>query len=580
MYGRIVELDTLTDTDRARTEYHDLLLVAHDRLVLLLIRRVEVGHIGRELATAGIDHLVDGEDAVLLAHEVHIVLTLTPELADELIAKAHLLGILQRLHIAHVVAYHLFELDDILKLLEEEHVDLRVVVDHHQIHLVADELGDGIETIIRTIFNIGKQLVIRPAVKFLVVDVANTRLERTHSLQERLLHRAADCHHLTRGLHLRTELVRSIGELIEGEAGDLRHNVVDRRLERCGGRSDADLIERKTYGDLGAHAGNREARSLRSKGRRTRHTGIHLDQVVLEREGVEGKLHVATTFDLQFADDLQGRTAQHLELLGREGLRRSDYHRVARVDTYGVDVLHRADGDSRIVRVAHHLKLDLLVTLDRLLDQHLVHGREEQGVTHHLSQLLLVIHETATRTTERKGRTKHNGIADLGSDGGTLVNGRSHIRRQHRLAELLAEVLEQLAVLGTLDRREARTQNLDLALLQDTLLGQLHGQVQTRLTTQTRHDGIGTLVADNLGHILQRQRLHVDLIGDVRIGHDGCRVRVHEDHLVTLLAQRQAGLRTGIVKLGSLTNHDRARADDHYFLDIFSFRHLFPSPLI
>ena len=262
VYGRVVELDTLTDTDRARTEHHDFLLVAHDRLILLLVRRVEVGHIGRELATAGIDHLVNREDAVLLTHEVHIVLALTPELADVLIAKAHLLGILQRLHIAYVITYHLLELDDVLELLQEEHVDLRVVVDHHQIHIVADELGDGVETIVRTIFNIGKQLVIRPAVKFLVVDVANTRLERAHSLQERLLHRTANGHHLTRRLHLRTELVRGVGELIEGEAGHLRHHVVDRRLERCGSRSDTNLIKRKTYGDLGTHAGDRETRSL------------------------------------------------------------------------------------------------------------------------------------------------------------------------------------------------------------------------------------------------------------------------------------------------------------------------------
>ena len=299
----------------------------------------------------------------------------------------------------------------------------------------------------------------------------------------------------------------------------------------------------------------------------------------MEREGVEGKLHVATTFDLQLADNLQRRAAQHLELLGREGLCRSHHHRVTRMNTYGVDVLHRTDRNRRIVRVAHHLKLDLLVTLDRLLDQHLMHGREEQGVTHHLAQLLLVVHETATRTTERKGGTEYYRIADLGGDGSTLINRRSHVRRQHRLTELLAELLEQLAVLGTLDRRETRTQDLDLALIQDTLLGQLHGQVQTRLATQARHDGIGTLVANNLGHILQRQRLHVDLIGDVRIGHDGCRVRIHKDHLVTLLAQRQAGLRTGIVKLGCLTDHDRTRTNDHYFLNIFSSRHLFPPPL-
>ena len=510
---------------------------------------------------------------------VHLVLALAPQLADILIAKAHALGLTQHLDIPAVVSHYLLKLDDVLELLEEEHVDLRIVVDHHQIDPVADQLGDGIETIVRTLLDVGQQFVVRRAVKLLVVDVAYTRLERTHRLQQRLLHRATDGHHLARSLHLRTELIRGIGELIEGEAGHLRHHIVDRRLKRGRRRSNTNLIERQTHGNLGRHAGNREARGLRGQGRRARHAGVHLDQIVFEREGVECKLHVATTLDLQLADDLEGRIAQHLELTIRERLCRSYHHRVARMDTHRVDILHRADGNGRIFGIAHHLKLDLLIALDALLDQYLMNGREEQGVAHHLTQLLLIVDKATTRTTERKGGTQYDRIADLGSDGCTFVDRRCHLRRQHRLTQRLAQLLEELAVLGALDRREARTQNLHLALLQDTLFGQLHRQIQTRLTTQTRHNRIGTLVANNFGYIFERQRLHIDLIGNVRIGHNRGRVRVYEDHLITLLAQCQAGLCTGIVELGSLTNHDRTRADDHHFLDIFSFRHLFPPPL-
>ena len=70
------------------------------------------------------------------------------------------------------------------------------------------------------------------------------------------------------------------------------------------------------------------------------------------------------------------------------------------------------------------------------------------------------------------------------------------MRRQHRLAQPLAQLLEQLAVFGLLDAlertyRESRTWHSS----QHALLGQLHGQVQARLAAQARHDGVGTLVA-------------------------------------------------------------------------------------
>ena len=37
---------------------------------------------------------------------------------------------------------------------------------------------------------------------------------------------------------------------------------------------------------------------------------------------------------------------------------------------------------------------------------------------------------------------------------------------------------------------------------------------------QSRHDGIGTLVTDDLGHVLERQRLHIDFIGNLHVGLD------------------------------------------------------------
>ena len=83
------------------------------------------------------------------------------------------------------------------------------------------------------------------------------------------------------------------------------------------------------------------------------------------------------------------------------------------MDTYGVDVLHATDSNGGVVLVTHHLELDLLVTLDALLNEYLVYGRENQCVTHNLAQLLLIVGKATTGTTKGKCRTKHYRVTNL-----------------------------------------------------------------------------------------------------------------------------------------------------------------------
>src|SRR5690606_8189227 len=84
----------------------------------------------------------------------------------------------------------------------------------------------------------------------------------------------------------------------------------------------------------------------------------------------------------------------------------------------------------------------------------------------------------------------------------------------------------------------------------------------------------GALLGDDLFHRLPVDRLDVDRVGHFRIGHDRRRVAVDQHHPVTLLAQRLAGLRAGVVELAGLTDHDRAGADDQDGLDISALWHV------
>ena len=167
----------------------------------------------------------------------------------------------------------------------------------------------------------------------------------------------------------------------------------------------------------------------------------------------------------------------------------------------------------------------------------------------------------------------------LGGDLDGLLDRHGDLRLDHRLAQRFAQLLEKLAVLGTFDRLERGAQNLDLTLFQNALLGELHREVQTRLPAQSRHDGVGAFEADDLGDVFERQRLHVYLVRNMRVGHDRGGVRIHENHLVALFLECEAGLRARIVEFGGLSDDDRTRTDNHYLLYISSLRHFYAPPL-
>ncbi len=63
------------------------------------------------------------------------------------------------------------------------------------------------------------------------------------------------------------------------------------------------------------------------------------------------------------------------------------------------------------------------------------------------------------------------------------------------------------------------------------------------------------------------------------VGHNGSRVRVDQDDLDPLFAQRAAGLRARIVKLGGLPDNDRAGTNDDNFFNVAPFAHSRSPPI-
>ena len=201
-------------------------------------------------------------------------------------------------------------------------------------------------------------------------------------------------------------------------------------------------------------------------------------------------------------------------------------------------------------------------------------GRQHQSVFHDLPEFFLVVGKSAASAAQSKGGAKHHGIADGFRRGNTFLHGIGDLRRKHRLAKALAKLLEQLPILRLLNGFAGRSKQLHVAFLQNALLFQLHGKIQSRLAADAGDDGIRSLKADDTGDIFQRQRLHVNLVRDGGVGHDGRGVAVAQNDLVALFFQGEAGLRAGIVKFRRLTNDDGAGANDQNFLQIGAFRHV------
>ena len=88
-----------------------------------------------------------------------------------------------------------------------------------------------------------------------------------------------------------------------------------------------------------------------------------------------------------------------------------------------------------------------------------------------------------------------------------------------------------------------------------------------------RQDRVWLLAFDDGLEDFGRERLDVGAVGELGVGHDRRGIAVDKDDLETLVAQRLAGLRPGVVELAGLADDDRARADDEYAFDVCSFGH-------
>ena len=283
-------------------------------------------------------------------------------------------------------------------------------------------------------------------------------------------------------------------------------------------------------------------------------------------------MHVTLTHDADMADDTDRQLTQFVIIGIAQGLGGSDHDRLTRMDAEWIEVLHVADRDTVVETVAYHLILYLFPAFQTLLDQHL--RREREGLLHQRVQLLLVIAEARAQATQRIGGTHDHRIAQCRSSP-TSILGILHRLALDRLhANLIQLMHEELAILRVHDGLHRRTQHLDVVFLQSSSLVERHTTVQRRLSTEGQQDAIRTLLLDHFLHKKGSYREEIDRISHALRGLHSCDVRVDQDGLDTLLADRFQCLATGIVELACLTDLQGTGSKHQDFLYIF-FHDLF-----
>ena len=118
-----------------------------------------------------------------------------------------------------------------------------------------------------------------------------------------------------------------------------------------------------------------------------------------------------------------------------------------------------------------------------------------------------------------------------------------------------------------------RPDQLDTQLPKNASTSQIHGRVQARLAAERGQQRIGAFDFENFLNVLPSDRFDVSPVGHIRVGHDRCRIGVHQNDFITFFAKRLAGLSTGIVEFTRLTDHDWTGTDDENFLEIVATWH-------
>ena len=318
MNGAVVEFDSLSDSDGAASQHQNFLradgsigtnLAASGflRLVFSAVYRVIIRRARLELRGAGIHHLISGCDAVFQAQIFDLPLRHSGQAADHVVRELQTLRLAQKLRRERALLQLLFHLHQNGDFIDEPLVHHGDLMDRLIIQSLAQGFRNDPDPLVVHLFQAFLQILRGKGGEIIASQAVHMLLQGADGLHQRPFKIGANAHHLSGGLHLGGEGSLCGDEFIEGQTGHFHHAVVQRGFKAGIGLARNrvfDLVQGIAQGDLCRHLGDGITGGLTRQCGRTAHTGIHLDDAVFKAGGMQSKLHVAASRDLQLVDDV------------------------------------------------------------------------------------------------------------------------------------------------------------------------------------------------------------------------------------------------------------------------------------
>ena len=507
------------------------------------------------------------------------------------IGKAHPLCLIEEILIQDDSFQFLFIIHNPLNGIQEKHINPGSEIDSLLIGAKPEEFGNGINPVICSLFNIGEELFhcfflslfsgfVRKIfyVELFQMNMVLSVLKRPDRLQQAFFHGPSHSHGLPGSLHLGREDIGSQGKLVKGKSRHLCHYVVQCRFKACRRVSQRNLVQIHTHSNLGRYPGNRVPGGFRRQGRRPGDPGIDFYDIVIKRFRIQGELDITASLNLKCPDDLQGTVSQHVVFFVGQCLAGCHNDRIPGMYAYRVQIFHIADGDGCVVGIPHYFIFYLLESFDAFFYKDLAHRGEGKSSFHFYLHLSLVCGKSASRSPKSERRSEYDRITDPFCCRKSLFQRISNDGRDYWFSQLFTEFFELFSVLCPPDTLHVSSQKLNLTFIKDAFFVEGERKVQACLTADTRKDGIRSFVAADSCHILEGQRLHINLVCYSVICHDRSRIGISKDYFIAFFLQGKAGLGSCVIKFCCLSDHDGTRSDDKHFFDISSFRHLLSSP--
>ena len=102
---------------------------------------------------------------------------------------------------------------------------------------------------------------------------------------------------------------------------------------------------------------------------------------------------------------------------------------------------------------------------------------------------------------------------------------------------------------------------------------QIQRTIQCRLTAHRGQHRIGAFFSNNFFYRLPHNRLDIGNIRHIGVGHNRGGVGIHQNDFIAFFTQGFTRLCARIVKFTSLTDNDRASADNKDGFKVGTFRH-------